>query len=324
MIPLRSPTPNDQDALITPLYPPTNSREIIRKERNEFRKSFSESILLAFYSVRMTCFFHCFLKLSYLFIFISSSFLSLYQVVFFLQHNRPNKSRLNCPELKVLGQQNHSLTVLKEAVDLDLSIFNKECDPVHFYVFKLFLLSYPINQFEPQPYPNNVENIFTESSPLKQKLKPVPRKLKNHNDITSYDDNFFEILDTDVFDVFDMSPNDRGSMSLIQSTNDVISPYDDKFQRKPPHSSDSKNAILQDIPSSPSRYQKNMSMSSAQHLTYYNLQNENMSMSSAQHLTNCNRKTSPNKNDLNVMNTFEFPQEPQYVSYLIIICIFCL
>jgi hypothetical protein len=80
--------------------------------------------------------------------------------------------------LKDLGKQD--LTVLKEAVDLDLSIFDVGSDSVHFYVLKLFLLSYPINQFE--PYLNNPEENHSKSfSPIKEKPKLVPRKLKIHN-----------------------------------------------------------------------------------------------------------------------------------------------
>jgi len=56
MIPLRSPAPTDFDALITPLGPPTNSTEVIKKERDEFRQAFSDSIIIAFYSVRMSWF----------------------------------------------------------------------------------------------------------------------------------------------------------------------------------------------------------------------------------------------------------------------------
>ena len=84
MIPLRSPAATDYDALITPLGPPTNSCDVIKNERDEFRQAFSESVILAFYSVRMTCFFYCFLKLAiyYLYFKLFSIFVSCTRLCF--------------------------------------------------------------------------------------------------------------------------------------------------------------------------------------------------------------------------------------------------
>ena len=245
--------------------------------------------------------------------------------------------------MKDLGKQTHSLTVLKEAVDLDLSIFDIGSNPMHFYVLKLFLLSYPINHFE--PYPNNVEENHSESSsPLIEKPKLVPRKLKNHNSTSiitmncnnEYNyDNFSELLDVDILDSFEMSPNvlhDRGSISLLQETyDDVMSPVKKMSPYKMINSST--NDKKRKSPPNDLATSKHL-----QHSPYSGKDKNKMSMSSAEHLLMINSSnTNKNKFDINVMNKFQFQQESplkfsstdsfnkqQYVSYLIIIYIFWL
>ena len=137
----------------------------------------------------------------------------------FLHNNRPNQTRLNCPELKDLMKQTSSINAIQSAVKLDLSIFDIEAiDPKSFYMFKLFVLSYPINQFNPISLPIIFKPVeISEMKPPKEK-----RILKNNRHII----HVGEFLDVDditcVTNILEANPSSSYQQQWSPNVNSTL------------------------------------------------------------------------------------------------------